>query len=267
MRSIGLREASLRRSTVSLQRAARCSEQKPAALRRLNTSSTVNPFDTANTTLRKDLAAYSDALAMLVSRLPQARALCDQVLKEVRLANALLAFANGPLVHETSAILYRLQNLWPYREAAFARTLGFADEIREADELRQEAERGLKILVRHNDPLAAELSTCLANISSMLAQERALLAECDASIRPHAKNMELTRKRLNLLIAAVDARVPASAEQQSALHAYTATAELLNDWENGVPLDTRGVEILERCLEMLESAGTSHFIVLAPPAA
>lgn len=226
----------------------------------------MNPFDAANTTLRKDLAAYSDALTTLVSRLPQARGLCDQILKEVRLAHALLAFATGPLVHEVGAILYKLQNLWPYREAAFARTLGFADEIREADELRQEAERGLKILVRHNDALASELSTCFVNIGSMLAQERVLLAECDASIRPHVKNMELTRKRLNLLIAAVDARIPASTEQQSALRAYTATAELLNDWENGVPLDARGVEILERCLEMLQNAGTSHFTAIPPPA-
>ena len=28
------------------------------------------------------------------------------------------------------------------------------------------------------------------------------------------------------------------------------------DWENGVPLEERGVEILTRCLRMLEQAGT-----------
>lgn len=221
-------------------------------------------FDYANTALRKDLIAYSDALRTLVGKLPQARGLCDRVLKEVRLARALLAFASGPQVIELGNILYKLQNLWPYRDLSFARTLGFTDEIKEALELKEEALRAVKLLARQGDVLSSEVITCFANIADALEQERQLLEACDGSIRPHARNMELTRKRLNLLIAAVDARMPESPEQILAVQAYSNAATLLADWENGVPIDSSGVEILERCIDILDAAGHAHFVAINP---
>jgi hypothetical protein len=224
----------------------------------------VNTFDYANDALRRDMVAYANALRTIVGALPQARALYDRVLKEVRLAKALLAFAAGQQTSELTQILYHLTNLWPYRERPFARTLGFADEIAEAAKLRDEALRGVTILLRHSDPLAGEVTNCFSNIAQLLEQSRRLLEECHASIRPHAENMELTRKRLNLLIAAVDARMPESPEQLAALRAYGEAADLLRDWENGVPLDERGVEILERCIAILEQASASAFFVLTP---
>jgi hypothetical protein len=66
--------------------------------------------------------------------------------------------------------------------------------------------------------------------------------------------MDITRKRLNLLVATVDARLPDSAEQQAMLQTYGEAVALLRDWENGVPLEDRGVDILEHCLDMLEKA-------------
>lgn len=221
-------------------------------------------FDYANTALRKDLMAYSDALRTLVGKLPQARALCDRVLKEVRLARALLAFASGPQVIELGNSLYRLQNLWPYRDLTFARTLGFGDEIKESLDMKEEALKAVKLLARQSDVLSSEVVTCFANMADALEQERLLLEACDASIRPHARNMEMTRKRLNLLIAAVDARMPESAEQSAAVRAYTDAATLLGDWENGVPLDSSGVEILERCIDILDRAGYAHFTAITP---
>ena len=55
-----------------------------------------NIFDRANEALRHDLEAYTRALRTIVTALPQARALCDCVVKETRLARALLAFSNRP---------------------------------------------------------------------------------------------------------------------------------------------------------------------------
>jgi hypothetical protein len=186
------------------------------------------------------------------------------VLKEVRLARALLAFSSGPQVTELGGSLYKLQNLWPYREQTFARTLGFGDEIKEAIDLRDEALRAAKLLARQTDVLSSEVVTCFANMADAFGQERELLEACDASIRPHARNMEMTRKRLNLLIAAVDARMPESPEQATAVQAYSAAAALLGDWENGVPLDSSGVEILDRCIDILDSAGFAHFAAISP---
>src|SRR5215203_3965904 len=67
-------------------------------------------------------------------------------------------------------------------------------------------------------------------------------------------SMDITRKRLNLLVGTVDARLPDSAEQQAMLQTYTEAVALLRDWENGVPLEDRGVAILEDCLDMLDKA-------------
>jgi hypothetical protein len=215
----------------------------------------MNNFDRANEALQHDLAAYVRALRMLVTALPQTRTLCDCVVKETRLARALLEFSNSPQAAELAQLAFHLTNLWPYREQAFVRTIGFADEIAEARRQREEARRGVRSLARQlNDPLFGEVSGCFENIARHLEEEQKLLEECHALIQPHAANMDLTRKRLNLLVATVDARVPASAEQQAMLQTYTEAVALLRDWENGVPLEDRGVDILEHCLGMLEKA-------------
>ena len=38
------------------------------------------------------------------------------------------------------------------------------------------------------------------------------------------------------------------------LQTYNEAVVLLRDWENGVPLEERGVDILEHCLDMLDKA-------------
>lgn len=220
----------------------------------------VGTFEFANQALRNDLAAYASALTTIVQTVPRARALCDQVVKETQLAQALLAFASGAQAMEIAQIVFQLRNLWPYRDRMFERTLGFSDEMAEALALAQEAERGLQVLSRNKgDALSVELATCLTNIQRYLHEEHKLLELCHTRIQPHAQNMELTRKRLALLIAAIDARLPSSSGQQATLRAYSAAADILRDWETGVPLDERGVEILQRCIESLEQA--DHLIV------
>lgn len=224
----------------------------------------MSTFDYANQALRRDMIAYARALRTIVAALPEARALCDKVLKEVRLIQALLAFTSGPQIATLAQIAYTLSNLWSYREQSFARTLGFGDEINEARTYCDEARRGIALLARHasSDPLAHELTVCLNNIIKYLEEEERLLIECDQAIRPHAENMEITRKRLNLLIAAIDARMPATPETAATLASYSEASRLLHDWESGVPLDERGVEILETCLDLLERAG---LVFSAPP--
>ncbi|ABU58694.1 hypothetical protein [Roseiflexus castenholzii] len=224
----------------------------------------MSTFDYANQALRYDIAAYAKALRTIVEALPAARSLCDNVLKEVRLAQALLAFASSPPIATLAQIAYTISNLWPYREQSLARTLGFSDEINEARAYRNEAQRALTMLARHasNDPLAHELMTCFNHIVAYLEEEERLLIECDQAIRPHAKNMEITRKRLNLLIAAIDARLPATPETTALLASYSEASRLLHDWESGVPLDERGIAILDTCLDLLEPA-----CLVFPPAA
>jgi signal transduction histidine kinase len=224
----------------------------------------MSTFDYANQALRRDMAAYARALRTIVEALPEARALCDKVLKEVRLIQALLAFASGPQMAALAQIAYTLSNLWAYRDQSFARTLGFGDEINEARAYRDEARRGVALLARHagNDPLAHELTVCLNNIIEYLEEEERLLIECDQAIRPHAENMEIARKRLNLLIAAIDARMPATPETAATLASYSEASRLLHDWESGVPLNDHGVEILETCIDLLERAG---LVFSAPP--
>ena len=225
----------------------------------------MNTFDRANEALRQDLGAYAYALKTILSALPRARELCDQAVKEIRLAQALLAFASGPHVAELGQIAFHIGNLWPYRDRPFARTVGFDEEIKEAHRLREEALRGVYLLTRYGkDALAAELGRCFSNIAEYLEKERCLLVECHERIQPHAANMEMTRKRLNLIVAAVDARMPTSTEQQAILSAYTEAFDLLRDWEGGVPLDEHGVQVLDRCLRILEQAGSELFEHLQP---
>ena len=215
----------------------------------------MNSFDRANQALRQDMQAYARALREIVTVLPQALALCDRVVKEVTLARALLAFASGQQMADLDQLAFHLTNLWPYRERPFARTSGFGDEIAEAQRQRKEAQRGIDLLARqHGDPMAAELITCFTFIAQYLEEEQQQLEECHALIVPHAAKMDLTRKRLNLLVATVDARIPASLEKQVMLNAYNEAAAVLQDWQNGVPMEERGVEILDRCLEMLAQA-------------
>jgi len=210
-------------------------------------------FDRANESLRQDLEAYHRALRTIVTTLPRAQELCDRVLKEIRLVRALLAFFHGPETVELEQLIFHLANLWPYREQPFARTLGFADEIAEAHQQHKEALRGVRMLIRQTgDPVANELSTCFNNIAQYLEDQRRLLAECHALIHPHAANMHSTRKRLDLLSAMVDARLPSSPEQRAMLQAYNQAVTLLTDWEKGVPLEERGAAILESCLDMLD---------------
>lgn len=210
-------------------------------------------FDRANESLRQDLEAYHRALQTIVVALPRAQALCDRVLKEIRLVRALLAFFQGPEGAQLEQLAFHLTNLWPYREQPFARTLGFASEIAEAEQQHLEALRSVRMLSRQmSDPVAKELSTCFSNIAQYLEDERRLLAECHALIQPHSTNMHTTRKRLDLLSAMVDARLPSSPDQQAMLQAYNQAVTLLTDWEKGVPLEERGVAILEACLDMLD---------------
>jgi hypothetical protein len=225
----------------------------------------MSTFEAANQALREDLAAYAIALRTIVSSLPQVRQQCERILKEVRLAQTLLAFASGPQVNEINHLLFKLRNLWPYREHGYPRTIGFTDEIQEARVLAEEAQHGLRMLARHrHDALSAELITCLTNIISYFEAERQLLQECHDRIQPHAHNMSLTCKRLDLLMAAIDARLPDSPSQKSTLQAYRNAAELLRSWENGVPLDEQGVQILDDCIASLEQADTLLLMYLNP---
>lgn len=222
----------------------------------------MNTFSRANEALQHDLAAYAQALYAIVHDLPKAVALCDVVIKETRLAQALLAFASGPQISELGQIVFQLSNLWPYREEAFARTSGFRAEIEEAQRLRAEAQRANKLVARNTaDGLGAELTMCFQHIADYLSQEQALLENCHTRIYPHTANMDITRKRLQLLAAALDARAPVSVQQQTALHAYNEAIALLHDWESGVPLDERGINVLDRCLDLLK--GTDGVLLAA----
>jgi hypothetical protein len=228
-------------------------------------SRVMSTFEFANQALRRDLAAYASALSTIVHALPRARDLCDRIVKETRLVQALLAFATGQHAADLTQSAYRLRNLWPYRERPFARTLGFSDEIAEAIALREEAQRSLKLISRQNgDPLLIEITTCISNIQGYLEEQQKLLEACHSHIQPHAQNMDLTRRRLDLLIAAIDARVPDSDSQHATLRAYQATADLLRDWESGVPIDKQGVDILQRCIECLEQADVLILNLLNP---
>jgi hypothetical protein len=115
----------------------------------------MNIFDRANEALRHNLEAYTRTLRTIVTALPQARALCESVVKETRLRRALLAFSNSPQAAELAQLAFHPTNLWPYWEQAVARTLGFADEIAEARQQHEEALCGMRSLARRsNDPLS-----------------------------------------------------------------------------------------------------------------
>lgn len=222
-------------------------------------------FSRANEALHRDLAAYAETLRAIVMVLPHAYTLNDRVLKEVRLIDALLAFGSGPHVVEIGQIAFHLQNLWAFREQAQARTAGFLDEIRETREHCEQARHGLKLLARyHDDALAAELKICLQNILAYLEEELRLLEECQQNIRPFVSSPDITCKRLNLLVAAAEARLADSPERRTAVSTYSEAAALLREWEGGVPLDERGVAILERCLDIINQSSTIFGILTMP---
>jgi hypothetical protein len=53
-------------------------------------------FSRANETLHHELSSYADSLRAVVGTLPQAADLALPVVREARLAEALLAFGSGP---------------------------------------------------------------------------------------------------------------------------------------------------------------------------
>jgi hypothetical protein len=215
-------------------------------------------FARANEALREDLSNYAEVLRNVVATMPQVRDLCDQILKETRLVQALLAFANGQQVVELAQLAFHLGNLWPFRDAAFVRTTGFSEEIAETKHQREQAKRAVQMITKfaNDDVLAAELKTCFSTMVTCFDEELRLLEECHRKIIPFTTNPDLTRKRLRLLIAAADARLQPSPEKQVALRTYSEAFDLLKDWESGVPLDERGVAILERCLHILNGDET-----------
>lgn len=215
-------------------------------------------FAEAKISLHEELSAYAYALCTIVSAMPEARLLCDKVLKEVKLAQALLAFASWPQTNDLKQCLFHLTNLWPYRERPFARTSGFGEEMQEARMLGDVAHRGAQMLAKQgNDPIASEITMCLKNIAEALQQEHALLQECHTRIQPFANGMDMTRKRLNLLVCAVDARMETGPDQERLLASYQKALQLLDDWDNGVSLDQEGIRVLEQCLQALEDADGS----------
>jgi hypothetical protein len=224
----------------------------------------MNLFDQANDALQRDLVTYTQALRTIVSALPSARALCAQVVKETRLLQALLAFADGPQVADLTQVVFQLSNRWPDRERPYARTHGFAEEIAEARQYRAAALVALRQVEQLGEQIPREISACFTNIAGYLDQERRLLEECHATIQPHAAHMAMTYKQLNLLHAAAAARLPSGVAQHALVHAYEEMASVLQDWQGGVPLDERGVAILAHCVALLPQADTASFTVLMP---
>lgn len=216
-------------------------------------------FARANEALYNDLANYADVIRATIDELPRARDLCYKVVAEVRLVQALIAFGNGPEVAELSRVALQLSNLWAVREDMPAQASGFSGEIAESAAATQQAARGLELAARCADKaLGVELRLCFNNIASYLASQQRLLEACHARLLPFRGSPELTRKRLNLLVAAAEARLPDTAERRAAIATYISANALLDEWGAGLPLDERAVTILDRCLDMLINQG-EHF--------
>lgn len=212
-------------------------------------------FARANEALHQDLEGYADALHAIVAAIPQARALCERIACEARLIQAILAFGSGPQIIEIGQIAFHLGNLWALRDDTQLRTSGFENEIQECLQHRSEAQRGLQTLTkRDSDPMSGELRLCFSNVISYLDEQLILLEACQAKIKPFSSSTDLTRKRLNLLVAAAEARIPESPERNSAIQTYRKATDLLSEWEGGVPLDERGITILEHCLDIISNS-------------
>lgn len=222
-------------------------------------------FARANEALYNDLASYADVIRATIDDLPRARALCYQVVAEVRLVQALIAFGNGPEVAELSRAALQLGNLWAVREDMPAQASGFSGEIAESVAAVEQAQRGLQLSARCADKaLGAELSVCFSNIIAHLEAQRQLLEACHARLHPFRGSPELTRKRLNLLVAAAEARFPDTPERHAAVATYVSAAALLDEWSSGLPLDERAVTVLERCLDMLAHDSDSFGAIRLP---
>jgi hypothetical protein len=223
-------------------------------------------FSRANETLHQELSSYADSLRVVVGTLPRAAGFALQVVREARLAEALLAFGSGPQVVELGQVVFHLSNSWALRNDARSRTAGFENEIAETRQQREQAGRALVIVARYaEDAIAAELRTCFTNITAHLDAVLRLLDECQERVQPFVANPDLTRKRLKLLIAAAEARLPDTPERRIAVGAYTEAAELLQEWEGGVPLDESGIAIIERCLDIINRSSGLFGVIQVPP--
>lgn len=224
-------------------------------------------FNRANESLHYELSNYADSLRAVVETLPQAIELALQVVREARLAEALLAFGNGPQVVELGQVVFHLSNSWALHTGTQPRTSGFEKEIAESRQQREHAGRGLALIARYpDDAVAGELRICFTNITAHLDAALRLLDECQQRVQPFTANPDLTRKRLRLLIAAAEARLPDSPERRIAVSTYTEAAELLQEWEGGVPLDAGGITIIERCLAIINRSSGLFGVIQVPSA-
>ncbi len=225
-----------------------------------------NMFARANEALYQDLENYAATLRHILEALPRAKAHCEHVVYEVRLVQALLAFGSGPAITELSRLTLQIDNLWAVREQLTRRTTSFGNEIAESERAREQARRGLALAERTgNEALGAELRTCFTNILTYLEAQQRLLEECDARLRPCSGSPDLTRKRLNLLIAAAEARLPDTPERRTIVATYGEAAALPGEWGDGITLDEHGLTVVERCLTILRQNG-EHLGMLAAPA-
>jgi hypothetical protein len=224
-------------------------------------------FARANEALSNDLANYAEVIRDTIDSLPRARALCLQVVAEVRLVQALLAFGSGPETAELSRVALQLSNLWAVREDMPIQVSGFSGEIAESAGAIEQARRGLQLSARCADPaLGAELKTCFTNIIGLLEAQQAVLEASHARLAPFRGSPELTRKRLNLLVAAAEARLPESPDRRAIISTYSAASALLEEWSGGLPLDERALELLNRCLALINSSGDSFGVITLPAA-
>lgn len=222
-------------------------------------------FTRANQALYQELSDYAAVLRTIVSALPQARALCEQAVREVRLVQALIAFGDGPQIIELTRIALHLGNLWAVRDDLPARTSGFSSEIEESIRACELAETAQRVVAsREQDALSAELRVCFTNILTHLREQQHLLEECNQLLEPFRTSPDLTRKRLALLIAAAEARLPNTPARQAAVQTYHEAAALLGEWESGIALDERGIGVLERCLAIISHSGDTFGMIAVP---
>lgn len=222
-------------------------------------------FIRANEALLKDLNDYAAILREVVATLPTARALCERVVREARLIQALLAFSDGIQNAELSRIVLHLGNLWAVRDDRPPRSSGFSEEIVESQRAREEARQGLRLVTGgHQDPITAELQVCFNHVLTYLSEQEHQLERCHALLLPFRTSPELTRKRLNLLVAAAEARLPDTPERRAAVQTYLDAAALIGEWEGGLALDERGIAVLDRCLTILGQSNAAFGVLTVP---
>lgn len=222
-------------------------------------------FMRANEALLKDLTDYAAILREVIATLPLARTLCERVVREARLIQALLAFSDGIQAAEMSRIVLNLGNLWAVRDDSPPRSSGFSEEIAESERARAEAQHGLSLVSgKAKDPINAELEVCFKHVLDHLVEQQRLLERCHALLLPFRTSPELTRKRLNLLVAAAEARLPDTPERCAAVQTYRDASALLAEWEGGLALDERGIAVLERCLTIIGQSSAAFGVLTVP---